>query len=254
MAALKNLSQFSVLLLSAGSGTRLGSKGKKTPKSLLRINSTTILSRLVSQLISNGLKEINIVVVYKYKKILKELSKFDSLKVNYIRIKDYVKNGSAFSWFKFKNLWNKKKKPLIIMHTDIILDKRYIENIIKSRSSNIIGVKKQSRIKLKKKSFVAQVNNKMKINAIGLNQIIKKNYGEIICVNKFSVKVANKIFKFMKKYFKINGSNMTWEFIINDFIKYNNVDKIYTIKNQVYKWVNVNTAKDLALAKKIFNN
>ena len=30
MAALKNLSQFSVLLLSAGSGTRLGSKGKKT--------------------------------------------------------------------------------------------------------------------------------------------------------------------------------------------------------------------------------
>ena len=34
---------------------------------------------------ARGLKEVNIVVGYKYKKILNELKKFKDLKVNYIK-------------------------------------------------------------------------------------------------------------------------------------------------------------------------
>jgi len=253
MVALNNLEKFSVLLLSAGRGSRLDIIGKKKPKSLLKINSITILRRIVDYLISKGLKELNIVVGYKYKKILKELDQFSELKINYIKIKDYVNNGSSYSWFKFKNLWNKKKKPLLIMHTDIIFDKRFIDNIIKSKKANIIGIKKVNKKKLKEKSFVVQVNKNMKINSIGLNKKIPKSYGEIICINKFSTKVTSKIFNFMGKYFKSYGSHFTWEFIINDFIQTNNKDKLYILKNQIFKWVNINTSKDFLLAKKLFN-
>ena len=43
MVALNNLGKFSVLLLSAGRGSRLGKKGKIIPKSLLKIGSETLL-------------------------------------------------------------------------------------------------------------------------------------------------------------------------------------------------------------------
>ena len=68
MVALNNLEKFSVLLLSAGRGSRLGIIGKKKPKSLLKINSITILRRIVDYLISKGLKELNIVVQINGKK------------------------------------------------------------------------------------------------------------------------------------------------------------------------------------------
>ena len=95
MATLNSLEEFSVLLLSAGRGYRIGKIGKKIPKSLIRINSKTILSRIISYLILKGIKEVNIVVGYKYKQIVKELNCYRGLKVNYIKIKDYVKNGSS---------------------------------------------------------------------------------------------------------------------------------------------------------------
>ena len=48
----------------------------------------------------------------------------------------------------------------------------------------------------------------MEIEKIGLNHQILKS-GEITCINKFSTKSADKIFKFMNDYFKINGSDIT---------------------------------------------
>ena len=252
MVALNNLGKFSVLLLSAGRGSRLGKKGKIIPKSLLKIGSETILFRITNYLMARGLKEVNIVVGYKYKKILNELKKFKDLKVNYIKIKDYVNNGSSFSWFKFHKLWNKKKKPLLVMHTDIVFDEKHFDNILKSKKLNIIGVKKEKKNKLKKNSFVVQVNKKMEIEKIGLNHQILKSYGEITCINKFSTKSADKIFKFMNDYFKINGSDMTWEYILSDFIQFNYNEKFFILKNQIFNWVNVNTPKDIILAKKLF--
>lgn len=252
MVALNNLGKFSVLLLSAGRGSRLGKTGKIVPKSLLKIGNKTILHRIINYLTSRGLKELNIVVGYKYKAIINELHKFKDLKVNYIKIKDYVNNGSSFSWFKFQSLWNKKKKPLLIMHTDIVFDPRHIDNIITSKKENIIGIKKEKKIKLKEKSFVAQVNKKMEVTKIGLNKEVTKPYGEITCINRFSIKSSNKIFKFMKDYFEINGSGMTWEYILSDFIQFQSNEKIFILKNQIFKWVNVNTLKDLSAAKKIF--
>jgi len=93
----------------------------------------------------------------------------------------------------------------------------------------------------------------MEIKSIGLNKKISRSYGEIICINKFSSRITNKIFKFIDQYFKVHGSGMTWEYIINDFIKNNKLEKIYVLKNQIYKWVNINTVKDLSQAKKLFN-
>ena len=33
----------------------------------------------------------------------------------------------------FKNFWKKKKLPVLLMHTDIVYDKKFLDNILKSK-------------------------------------------------------------------------------------------------------------------------
>ena len=97
-----SLKNYSVVLLSAGIGRRLGKIGKNKPKSLLLINHKTVILRLVEILVSKGLKELNIIVGYKHKQILKELRKIKRIKINFIKMKDYINTGAAYSLYNFK--------------------------------------------------------------------------------------------------------------------------------------------------------
>lgn len=252
MGKLIDINNFSVILLSAGTGSRLGALGKIIPKSLIQINEETLIHRLVKYLLKKKLRELNIVVGYKHKMILNELKKIKNIKVNYIYSKNFISNGSCFSWFLFKKFWEIKKKPILMFHTDLIFDEKFADNIISSKIQNIIGVRYSAKKKLKENSFVVRTDKRMTAKEIGLKKNMKSFYGEIICINKFSSKVMNKIFKFMKIYFKNNSKSLTWEFMLNNFIKINKNIKINILKNQNFNWVNINNPKDLVYAKKIF--
>ena len=51
----------------------------------------------------------------------------------------------------------------------------------------------------------------MQVKKIGKLKEIKKPYGEIICINKFSKKTFQKLL-FFKDYFKNNSKDITWEY------------------------------------------
>ena len=87
----------------------------------------------------------------------------------------------------------------------------------------------------------------MQIKKIGKLKEVKKPFGEIICINKFSDKTFKKIFLYLKNYFKNNSKNITWEYPISNFAKQN---KLYALKKQNFEWVNINTKKDLDLARR----
>ena len=135
-----------------------------------------------------------------------------------------------------------------MFHTDLVFSGKFLDNIIKSKKKNIIGVKKSNKQKLKKKSFVAEVDKYMKIIKIGRLNEVKKPYGEIICVNKFSRETFEKLNFFLKNYFKKNSKNITWEYPMSDFAHTSN---LHTLKNQNYEWININTKKDLNEANKL---
>ena len=245
------LKDYFVILLSAGSGERMGSIGKSKPKSLLKIGNETILYRIFQTLKSKGAKEINLILGFKYKKILEEMKKFKDIKFNYLVIKDFVNNGSVYSLFKSKDLWRRtKKKSILMMHTDLIFNEKYIDNIISDKRLNVIGVQKKNKIQLKKNSFVAQVNKDMRIKKIGKYSEIKNPYGEILCINKFSKPMFNQLIIFLRNYFKKKNTKITWEYPVSEFAQKN---KLYNLKDQNYYWININKPKDITLAKKIFN-
>tara|TARA_B100000787_G_scaffold137816_1_gene106667 strand:+ start:299 stop:571 length:273 start_codon:yes stop_codon:yes gene_type:complete len=57
------------IILAAGLGSRLARVTKNKPKSLIKIGNQTILKRLILQLESCGVKDINIICGYKKKKL-----------------------------------------------------------------------------------------------------------------------------------------------------------------------------------------
>jgi len=105
---IKNPKNYSILLLSAGIGRRLGKLGINTPKCLLKINEKRIIEYLIEHLQKRKVKEISIVVGYKSKMIIDALKRFKKIKFNFIKINNYKKNGHAVSWHAYKDMWEKK--------------------------------------------------------------------------------------------------------------------------------------------------
>ena len=90
------------------------------------------------------------------------------------------------------------------------------------------------------------------VDSIFQNKLIKnknKKY-QIACINKFSSKMLNLFFPFMKNYFIKNGVRDTWEIVLNKFIEKRNI-KLYLYKSSKY-WFNINTIRDLNKAKIYF--
>ena len=247
-----SLKNYSVVLLSAGIGRRLGKIGKNKPKSLLLINHKTVILRLVEILVSKGLKELNIIVGYKHKQILKELRKIKRKKINFIKMKDYINTGAAYSLYNFKKIWlkNRKKKPILMFHTDIVFDEKFFSNLLRSKKKNLIGVRFAQAKNITENKFVVKVSKSMKIIQIGKHKNCKPAYGEVLCINKFSSNMFLKFLYFLKNYFKEKTNNITWEYPLSEFSKKNN---LYALKNQNFKWVNINTVKDLNYARRLFS-
>ena len=57
--------KFSVLILAAGTGSRMGIVGKKNPKCLIKINKITLIERIINFFLKLNIIDINIVIVYK---------------------------------------------------------------------------------------------------------------------------------------------------------------------------------------------
>ena len=242
------LKDYFIILLSAGSGSRMKNISKNTPKSILKIGKSSPLDILIKKLEIRGAKEINIVLGFEYRKILKKLRNYKNIKIRYVVINDFINNGSVWSLYKSYNLWKiRKKKRILMFHTDLLFSSKFLDNIIKSKKKDIIGVRYVRKQKFKKESFVVEVNKLMKVKKIGKLPEVDDPYGEIICINKFSHKTFKKLIQYLKNYFRNNSKSVTWEYPLSEFAK---ICDLFILKNQKFKWININTKKDLLEARR----
>ena len=79
-----------VIIIAAGTATRLGEKGSKLPKALLEVNNQTILSRQISILKKIGVSEI-VVITGPY------AEKFPSIDITYVNDRDYNEHDALGS-------------------------------------------------------------------------------------------------------------------------------------------------------------
>ncbi|WP_288131268.1 phosphocholine cytidylyltransferase family protein [Microbulbifer sp.] len=87
-----------VIVLAAGLGSRLEHNTDDKPKSLVEVNGTPMLYRLLAQLAECNISEIVIVVGYLAEILQNFVSKnFPDLNVRFVQNKEYAKTGSVYS-------------------------------------------------------------------------------------------------------------------------------------------------------------
>ena len=242
-----NANNFSVVLLSAGIGRRLGKIGKIKPKCLLIVNKKKLIENIIEILQNRNVREISIIVGYKAQMIKDAVKKFTKIKFNFIKINNYKVNGHACSWYAFRQTWAKKKLPILLLHTDIFFDPKYLDNIIKSKKINIIGIHSNKNI-FKEKSILIKTNKRLLVDEINYKNEINDSIGEVIGINKISIKTADNLFLFMKKFLIKKNKRLSWEFMLDNYLKNNN-DSFSVLQKQNFSWTNINHEKDYLLVK-----
>ena len=119
-----------IVFLAAGKGSRIYSK-IKINKSLIKIKKKTIISRLIENIPNRNINKIIIVLGFNYKKIIKEIKKYN---VSYIINKDYEKTEMLHSMYL---ALKKYDDDMIFSYTDIIYNKSIIKKILKNKPKNI---------------------------------------------------------------------------------------------------------------------
>lgn len=246
---MNNINNYSVVLLSAGVARRMGRFTNNSPKSLLKLNGVSLIKRIILILKKRKIKELSIIVGFKHNQIINELKNVSGIKFRFIKIKNYRSNGHACSWHSFKNNWLKSKKPIILMHTDIYFDEKYLDNILQSKKKNIIGIHSNKKI-YRKDSIMVNCNKKNTIISLDYLANNKINCGEVLGINKISKKTSENIFLFMDKFLIKDKKKLSWEFMLNFYLKITK-DKFHVLKAQKYIWKNINYSKDYNSLKKI---
>tara|TARA_Y200000002_G_C22660751_1_gene655611 strand:- start:854 stop:1615 length:762 start_codon:yes stop_codon:yes gene_type:complete len=245
-----NLKKYFVIILAAGMGRRLGKAGKNKPKTLTLINNKSILDSLVKKLINYKVKKIHFVLGYKSKMILKNLKNFN-LKFSYNISDKFQKTGHGYSWYLSERKFKKYKKPVIIIHADILFSVNFLKNIITSHRNNIIGSKIIKDKNSVKNIFKISTINSTKISRISRNLKIKRGMTEVIGINKISFKTQKEIFSFLREKFKDKQNlKLGWEDLLDKYICSTN-DKFYILQNQNFNWININKTKDIIKARKM---
>ena len=190
------------IILSAGSGSRLGNLTKELPKSLVDVNGKPIIQRQIETFRNNGIKEI-IVIVGPNKE------KFQLNDVEYVIDKNFHEHEQLGSLMKASKHF---QNDIIISFGDVIVDNNIMRQIIESTHDIgiVIDLKWEKNYEnrtqhLKSEADLALIkSNKLTKIKKNLNFIENHQLGEFLGIMKLSG-VGSK--KFLDVFERLNSSH-----------------------------------------------
>ena len=244
------------IIIAAGSGRRISTEARNTPKSMVKVNGKSIIEYQLSVLNKVGISEVY-VITGPYSE------KFTIKNVKYVKDLEFEKHDILGSLMEAKKFF---KKDTLILYSDIIFELKIIEKIMKSKENISIAVDmnweknyegrtehpklEAENVEIKNNSDIIQIKKNIKN--------INNNVGEFLGIIKFANKGSE---LFIKKYEELVNSN-TGSFheapsILNAYV----TDMIQELIDSNIKiepilvsgqWCEIDTMQDLKNAEKIF--
>ncbi|MDB9715065.1 NTP transferase domain-containing protein [Candidatus Pelagibacter ubique] len=230
-----------LLILAAGKSSRIYKKIKKH-KCLIRINKKTLISKIIDDANSLGIKNIYVVIGFDKEKIKKQLK---NKKINFILNQEYKAKDMLYSMFVGLN---KMKDDTIVCYSDIIFDKDVFKLLALNRNEEIILpiLKNWKKVwKLRNKdyfedaetlnfnynNYLTEIGNKIK----NLSEVKGQYMGIIYFKKKIIPKILN-------EFKKIKNNN---KMHITTFL--NKILKNYKIKCKIFNklWFEFDDIEDL---------
>ena len=236
------------IILVAGRGSRLPKNISQKPKSLIKINSKTLIDRQIQIFRSLNIKDIALVTGYK-----KHMFNFLNLKK--FHNENWKKTNMVHSLTKADN-WL-KRYDCIVTYGDIIFTDKSFKEIIKSKSNIAVTYDSNWRKLWKKRfkdplsdaeTFIFNKNNILQEIGMKTNKY-KKIMGQFMGIIKFKP-YGWKQFKNVKfEYFKKENKIYTTD-ILNS-LAVNNKVNIKVIKYND-KWSEIDNFNDIKISKRLF--
>lgn len=223
-----------VIILAAGLGSRIQKLKYNKPKCLIEIRGVSILQRLVTQFIKNGIHNIDIITGYKSFLIKKKFHKI--AKIHFYPY--YKKTNNLYTLNYFKHLL---KEDTIISFADLIYENIIIKKLVHS-SKDITALVDTSKIRYGTMRVVLKNNL---LNYIGNYQSYRAhgNFIGLLKIKKRKIKIfkssIGKILKFNQQRYYTEVLN----YLISKKFKVNSID----IKKNY--WTEIDTPLDYKKAK-----
>ena len=184
------------LILASGVGKRLRPLTNSMPKVLIKVGNKTILDYQMDNLIGCGIKEIIITTGPFEDKIKKHIrEKYLEINVFYVNNPEYNTTNYIYSMWLTRRLID----DIILLHGDLLFDRRLLERLIEEKYDNCVLVSKE--IRPPEKDFKAIIENNMVVK-IGV-EFSGKNVFFSVSLYKFSrsdfLYWLNEIRKFIEK-------------------------------------------------------
>jgi len=249
-----NKIQYTAVILAAGYGSRI-KELTKDPKSLLKINGTTLIEWHLKHLDKLGINKIIIVVGYKDEKIINQvgLAKYNTT-VEFVRNNDYKNKGNGYSMYLGLDMTNHNDN-IVIIDADLIYGHEVIINYIKDPNpdSLLIGEGSLDDMECAKtltdhNGYVRKTIDKRFLSDEELGKYIFA--GEAIGMIKISKNNRTNIINTCKKFFD-NSRNLplNWEHLMNEYFK---KYSLKTYMDQSSYWIEIDTQEDYKDAINLF--
>lgn len=232
------------IILAAGFGSRLRPLTNDVPKCMVEVNNVKIIEKQLSNLISNGIKLKDIVIVtgYKTEKLENYLNQVYK-GINIIVNKDYETTNNMYSLYMTKDFV--KNDEFLLMNADVYYDNDIIKELLAFKHSNAIvcdnGRYIEESMKITKENGV--------IRHISKAISEEDSYGVSIDVYKLSYKAGQELFKIANHIINEEKNLNSWTEVALDILL--KKEDFYSM-DMKYKWVEIDNHEDLKYAESIF--
>ena len=158
-------------IFNSGTGKRLNQLTQDKPKALIRLNSgETLLARQVRFLKQAGINKIILSTGPFENQLKEETKKFRDISFHFVHNPKFDSTNNIYSLFLAKDFL---KEDALILHGDLVFDRKLIPSIIKNSSSNFTLI--NQKIPLPRKDFKGVIQDS-KISHISVNTFSSNSF------------------------------------------------------------------------------
>lgn len=233
-------------------GRRLGKLTANDTKCMVRLGGVPIIDRMISQIISNGINKITLVVGYKADHLIEHLSgRFPGVEIGFIRNTIYDKTNNIYSLSLAKDLL--MEDDTILLESDLVFENGILEKILDNDYPDLALVDKYESwmdgtvVKLGEDNTIVNFISK---KAFDFGEADK--YYKTVNIYKFSKSFSRgKYVPFLEAYCKSLGNNEYYEQVLKVIALLDN-PQLKALVLDGEKWYEIDDIQDLDIAEALF--
>lgn len=242
------------IILAAGMGRRLGELTRQNTKCMVRVNGTTLIDRLLTQLSRLSLNRVVIVVGYKGEELRRYIgARFDgSLRIEYVENPVFDKTNNIHSLALAKE--QLQQDDTLLIESDLIFDDEMFSLILSNPYPNLALVAKYQTWMDGTMVCIDSDNNIVNfVPKKAFDYADTGRYYKTVNIYKFSRDFArHKYVPFLEAYSKALGNNEYYEQVLR-VITFLDKSELKALPVTTEKWYEIDDIQDLDIATALFS-